>query len=439
MVYGVTFMKSWPNLFSRLGLVLFAVIARADDLDSRMVNAARAVTPQVIAWRRDIHRHPELSNREQRTAALVAKHLRELGLEVHTGIAHTGVVALLKGGKPGPTVALRADMDALPVTEPAGLAFASSVTTTYNNQQVGVMHACGHDAHTAMLMGAASVLTAMRNEIHGTIAFIFQPAEEGAPEGEEGGAELMVREGVLQRLGNPEAIFAVHVWPRKAGEIHYRAGGIMAASDVLKIVVHGKQTHGAQPWSGVDPIIVSAQIMLALQTIPSRQLDITRAPALITIGSIHGGVRSNIIPDRVEMLGTLRNLDDEVRAEMHARVKRTAESIAAAAGATAEVDISERGLLTFNDPPLTARMLPALRNAANGAVVESQPVMGAEDFSFFQREIPGLYVFLGVNKEGVTPEQAAPNHSPLFFVNEDALETGVRVLTTLAVDYPAGR
>lgn len=419
-----------------LALLVACGAARAGGFDARIATGARDVAPQVIAWRRDIHQHPELSNRETRTAALVAKELRRLGFDtVHTGIAHTGVVAVLKGGKPGHVVALRADMDALPVTEPAGLPFASTVTTDYAGQRVGVMHACGHDAHVAMLLGAARVLAGMKADIPGSVAFLFQPAEEGPPEGEEGGARLMLAENALALAGKPEAIFGLHVWPRPAGQIAWRAGGAMAASDVLKIVVHGRQTHGSQPWLGVDPVIVAAQIMIALQTIPSRQLDITRAPSLVTIGSIHGGVRNNIIPDSVEMLGTLRNFDEDIRLDMHRRVRHTAESIAASAGATASVDIKARGRVTFNDPALTARMLPSLRNAADGNVVEALPVMAAEDFSQYQQVIPGLFVFLGVNKPGVTAEQAAPNHSPDFFVNEDALETGVRALATLAVDF----
>jgi len=424
------------NLVTAIALSACAVLAHGADSDALIRQGVSSVEKQVVAWRHDFHRNPELSNREFRTAKIVAEHLRALGFdEVHTGIAHTGVVGVLKGGKPGPVVALRADMDALPVEERTGLPFASTVRAEYNGQDVGVMHACGHDAHTAILMGVASVLAGMRADIPGTVSFVFQPAEEGAPEGEEGGASLMLKEGLLERAGNPGAIFGLHVWPGEAGQVMYRPRGAMAASDELKIVVTGRQTHGSQPWRGVDPIIVSAQIMTALQTIPSRQLDITRAPSVITIGSIHGGVRGNIIPDRVEMVGTIRNFDDEVRKELLQRVERTATSIAESAGATAEVTIDPYAGVMFNDPDLTARMLPSLHKATGGKVIEAPLIMGAEDFAWYQREIPGLFVMLGVNMDGVTAEQAAPNHSPLFMVNDAALPAGVRLLSTLALDY----
>jgi len=416
--------------------LLAALRCQAAGTDARIEDEIRRIDDEVIAWRHDIHQHPELSNREFRTAKLVAGHLRSLGFdEVHTGIARTGVVGVLKGGKPGRVVALRADMDALPVVEQTGLPFASKVTTEYNGQEVGVMHACGHDAHTAIMMGVASVLASVRDEIPGTVSLIFQPAEEGPPAGEEGGAELMIKEGVLKTAHNPGAIFALHVWPGKPGDIMYRSRGTMAASDVLNITVTGRQTHGSSPWRGVDPITVSAQILLALQTIPSRQLDVTKAPSVITIGSIHGGVRGNIIPDTVEMVGTLRNFDDEVRTEMISRIERTVSNIAESAGASASVTVSEPNPVTWNDPELTQKMLPSLQRATSGNVTEWGVVMGAEDFSYFQREIPGLYFFLGVNPDGVTPEQAAPNHSPRFMVNDAALATGVRSLVALALDY----
>ena len=417
----------------------FFTSAGAAPLDEQVKTGAAKVEAQVIAWRRDFHQHPELSNREVETAGKVAAHLKALGFdEVHTGIAHTGVLGVLKGGKPGPVVALRADMDGLPVQEPPGLPFASTVTADYNGKTVPVMHACGHDAHTAILMGVASVLAGMKAELPGTVAFIFQPAEEGAPEGEQGGARLMLAEGLLAKAGNPGAVFGLHVWPNLPGSLAYRAKGEMAASDKLKIVVTGKQVHGSSPWKGVDPIMVSAQIMTALQAIPSRQLDITKAPSVITIGSIHGGVRGNIIPDRVEMVGTLRNFDEGVRSEAHARLRKTAIAIAEAAGAQAEVDIAEQTVVTWNDPALAARMRPTLEKAAPGQVLESPLVMAAEDFSYYQREVPGLFVFLGINKAGVKPEDAATNHSPNFFVNEEALATGVRALGLLAVDWLTG-
>jgi len=396
------------------------------------------VMPKVVAWRRDIHQNPELGNRETRTAKLVADHLRSLGLEVKTGVAHTGVVGVLRGGKPGPVVALRADMDGLPVTEQVNLPFASKVRTTYNGQEVGVMHACGHDNHVAILMGVAEVLAGMRNELAGSVKFIFQPAEEGPPEGEDGGATMMVAEGVLT---NPkvDVIFGLHVGPDTVGRLTYRGGGIMAAADWLRIVVRGKQTHGAVPWGGVDPIVVSAQIINSLQTIASRQMDITAAPSIVTIGMIQGGVRGNIIPDSVVMVGTIRTLDKDHHDDVHARIRRTAEKVAESAGATAQVTITKSYPITYNDPALTARMAPSLKRAArDGKVATVPPVTSAEDFSFFQQKIPGLYFFLGVTPDGVDPATAAKNHSPLFFADEKALPVGVRALTQLTLDYMAG-
>ena len=409
----------------------------AEDEKDRLEKAIRDVEPKVIEWRRDIHQHPELSNRETRTAKLVADHLRGIGLdEVHTEIAHTGVVGILKGGKPGPIVALRADMDALPVTEQVNLPFASKVRTTYNGQEVGVMHACGHDNHVAILMGAAEVLAEVRESLPGTIEFVFQPAEEGAPEGEEGGATLMIEEGVLDKLAKPEAIFGLHVWPSPSGTLDYRSGGALAASDWLRIVVTGRQTHGSSPWLGIDPIIVAAQIMAGLQTIPSRQMDITKSQSVVTIGSIHGGVRGNIIPDEVVMDGTIRTFDPEMREDFLERITRTAEQIAESAGAKAEVSITSYSPVTYNDPALTEKMLPSLRWAAgDDKVAERTRIMGAEDFSFYQQRIPGFFFILGVNKEGVEPWEAASNHSPFFYANEDALIVGVRAMVGVAWDY----
>jgi amidohydrolase len=396
------------------------------------------VMPKVIAWRRDVHQNPELGNREVRTAKLVADHLRSLGMEVKTGVAHTGVVGLLRGGKPGPVVALRADMDGLPVTEQVNLPFASKVRTTYNGQQVGVMHACGHDNHVAILMGVAEVLAGMKAELAGTVKFIFQPAEEGPPEGEDGGAKMMVAEGVLTSPA-ADVIFGLHVWPDTVGRLTYREGGIMAAADGLRIVVRGKQTHGAVPWGGVDPIVTSAQIINALQTIPSRQMDVTAAPSIITIGQISGGVRGNIIPDSVVMVGTIRTLDPSHHDDIHARIKRTVENVAESAGATSEVTITKAYPITYNDPALTARMVPTLkRTARDGKAAVLAPVTGAEDFSYFQQKIPGLYFFLGVTPDGTNPATAAKNHSPLFFADEKALPVGVRALTQLTLDYMAG-
>ncbi len=411
-----------------------AQAASENAAHQRIEESALAVEDRVIAWRRDIHQNPELGNREFRTAKLVADHLRALGLEVTTEVAHTGVVGVLHGGKPGPTVALRADMDALPVRERVDLPFASKIESEYAGQKVGVMHACGHDNHVAILMGAAEVLAGMREDLPGTVKFIFQPAEEGPPPGEEGGAKMMIAEGVLEDPA-PEAIFGLHVGPTPPGLISYRPEGALAAADGLQIVVEGRQTHGSSPWRGVDPIIVSAHIMVALQAIPSRQLDITRAPAVVTIGRIHGGVRGNIIPDSVEMTGTIRTFDTAMRDDFLERIKRTAESIAEASGAKATVTIDPYAPVTWNDPALTKRMLPTLEWAAAGNVFESPPIMGSEDFAFFQEKIPGVYFSLGVNKEGVSPAEAAPNHSPLFYANEDALIVGVRAMAGMAWDF----
>lgn len=414
--------------------------ACAADLRDQVAAGAEKVEDKVIAWRRDIHEHPELGNREQRTAALVAKYLKSLGLEVTTGVAHTGVVAILKGGKPGPVVALRADMDALPVTEPVGLPFASKVRTTYNEQETGVMHACGHDAHTAILMGAAEVLAGMRDELPGAVKFIFQPAEEGAPPGETGGAKQMLAEGVLDGEFAPQAIFGLHVWPRQAGHIYVRPEGIMAAADRFSIRIQGRQTHGSQPWRGVDPIIVAAQVMQGLQNIVSRQVDLTLAPAVITVGRIQGGIRYNIIPDDVVMEGTIRTFDTAMQKDIWKRIQSTTEHIALSAGASADVKFFAYAPVVRNEPSLLERMQPTLQWAAGEGGLESlQPVTGGEDFAYYAEKIPAVFLFLGVNKDGVSYEDAAPNHSPLFFINEAALITGVRTLSGLAVDYLAGR
>ena len=413
--------------------------AQSSRLDAEIDRRAALVEGKVVAWRRDIHAHPELSNREVRTAQIVADHLRALGLEVRTGVAHNGVVAVLRGGKPGRVVALRADMDALPVTEEVNVPFASKVRATYNGQDVGVMHACGHDAHVAILMGVAEVLAGMKANLPGTVKFIFQPAEEGVPSGESGGAEMMIAEGALDDP-KPGAIFGLHVFPYPAGEIHYRAGGAMASADALRIVVRGRQTHGAQPWSGIDPIVVASQIVLGLQTITSRQVDITSAPAIVTIGAVHGGVRNNIIPDSVVMIGTIRAFDAAMRRDIWMRVRRTAESVAQSGGAVAAVTIDSGPPVTYNDPTLTERMTPTLRRVAGADKVgPAEAKTTAEDFSRYQEKIPGLFFFLGITPPGVDPRSAAPNHSPRFFVDEAALPVGVRALAHLAVDYTTGR
>jgi len=419
-----------------LEVLMTATLDAATTLDQRIDDASKQVEAKVIACRRDIHQHPELGNRETRTSKIIADRLRELGIEVKTPIAHTGVIGILRGGKAGRVVALRADMDALPVVEQVDVPFKSTVRTTFNGHEVGVMHACGHDAHVAILLGVAEVLSGIRDEIPGTVKFLFQPAEEGAPEGEEGGAKLMVKEGALD---NPkvDAVFGLHVTSRyPVGEIAYRSGSMMAAVDSFKITVHGKQTHGAYPWLGVDPIVIASQIVLGLQTIPSRQVDSSLAPSIVTVGAIHGGVRNNIIPDDVEMIGTIRSLDAKMRDEIHARIKRTAEDIARSGGGTATVSIEEGYPITYNDPAITEQMAPTLRRIAGPSNVEVvNATLGAEDFSFFQQKVPGLFFWLGTRPKNETAEQAASNHSPLFFVDEGGLELGVRAMAHVAVDY----
>ena len=399
--------------------------------------AAAAAEARVITWRRDLHQHPELGNREFRTAGLVAEHLRSLGLdEVRTGVAHTGVVGLLRGALPGPVVALRADMDALPVAEEVDLPFASKARAEWNGEQVGVMHACGHDAHTAILMGVAEVLAGLRGQLRGSVKFLFQPAEELPPEGEDGGAKMMIAEGAMD---NPSAVavFGLHVTSRlPLGVIGYRPGPAMASADNLKITIHGRQTHGAMPWFGVDPIVTSAQVILGLQTVVSRQTDLTQEPAVVTIGTIKGGLRENIIPDSVEMRGTIRTFDEGMRDEIHKRVTYLAEAIAKGSRAGCTVCIRKNYPVTVNDPALTEAMLPTLRRVAGQAQVQLVPkVMGSEDFSFFQRVVPGLFIFLGVVPPGTATHDAAPNHSPRFFVDERSLVLGVRAMAQLACDH----
>ena len=408
--------------------------AGAQDLARQIDTRTAAVLPKVVAWRRDIHQHPELSNREVRTSKLVADHLRAIGLEVQTGVAKTGVVGLLRGGRPGKVVALRADMDALPITEMVNVPFKSVEKSTYNGQEVGVMHACGHDAHVAMLMGVAEVLAGLKDQIAGSVKFIFQPAEEGAPPGETGGAVDMIAAGVLE---NPkvDAIFGLHVMPFEQSTLWVRPGGLMASSDTLTITVHGKSTHGAVPWGGVDPIAVSAQVVTALQTIVSRQIDLTTAPAIITIGRINGGVRFNIIPDTVVMEGTIRTLDSKMQDDIHARITRTAKLVAESAGAEADVQIVRTTPVTFNDPSLTAQMTPTLTRVAGGKVFDVPPRTIAEDFALFQQKVPGMFFFLGINAAGADPSKVAANHSATFSVDEGALPAGIRALANLAIDY----
>lgn len=396
------------------------------------------VEQKVIAWRRDIHANPELGNQEFRTAEIIAKHLETLGIEVKRNVAKTGVVGILKGGLPGPVIALRADMDALPVTEKTGLPFASKVTTTYNGQQTGVMHACGHDAHVAMLMGAAEVFAALRKELRGTVKFIFQPAEEGAPVGEEGGAALMVKEGVLENP-RPDVIFGLHMDAQsEVGNIAYRPGGTMAGVNDLKITVKGKQAHGAYPWQGIDPVVTAAQIVTSLQTIVSRNLNVTENAGVVTIGTIHGGNRFNIIPEQVEMTGTLRFLSEADEKMIVQRIKDIAVKTGEAAGASVEVKIpySNRYPVTYNDPALMEKMLPSLKKTAGDEhIVLAVARTGAEDFSFYQEKVPGLFLFLGGMPKGKNKQEAPSHHTPEFFIDESGLKLGVLALVNLAFDY----
>jgi amidohydrolase len=416
---------------SALAVVVFCAPARAQSSSEDVARLAASVSDQVLTWRRDIHAHPELGNNEFRTAGIVADELRGLGMEVHTEIAFTGVLGILRGGKPGKTVALRADMDALPVTERNDLPFASTVTAEYRGRQVGVMHACGHDTHVAILLGVARVLAEMKDQLAGTVMFIFQPAEEGG-----GGARLMLEEGLFDIM-KPDAVMGLHSGPMlESGQIGYAPRGAMAASDGLRIVVKGVQTHGAYPWQGVDPIVVASQIVLGLQTISSRQTEAVKAPVIVTIGQIEGGVRGNIIPDEVTMIGTIRTLDTEMQDDVHERVRRTAELIAASAGATAEVQIGRGYPVTYNDPALTRETVTRLREVMGEEnVVETVPSTGAEDFSYFAREAPGFYFWLGVREPGTAVEDAAMNHSPLFMVDEASLDVGVKAMTTAALGY----
>ena len=406
------------------------------ELSDRISDAALKIEDKVIAWRRDIHQNPELSYQETRTAALAAEHLTKLGIEVKTGVGITGVVGLLKGSKPGGVVALRADMDALPVEEKVDVPFASKAKAQWLGQTVPVMHACGHDAHVAILMGVAEVLAGLREEIAGTVKFLFQPNEEGSYDGRPSGAQSMINDGVFNEP-TPTAVFGLHVTSAQAsGQIALRPGGLMASADSLKIDIQGRQTHGSSPWRGVDPVVTAAQIILALQTIPSRQLDATLTPSVLTISTVHGGVRANIIPDTLEMQGTIRTHDEAVRADIKRRMEKTAIAIAESQGAKATVSIREGVPVTYNDPPLTNWGMKSLgRGVGEERVKESRPVMGAEDFSILAQKVPGMFFFLGVTPPDENPREAPANHSPLFHIHEPALKYGVRALSYLAIDY----
>ncbi len=406
------------------------------DASSYVDEKADAIESKVIDWRRDIHQHAELSNREFRTAEKVAAHLQSLGLKVKTKVAYTGVVGVLETGKPGPVIGLRADMDGLPVTERVDVPYASKERSTYLGKEVGVMHACGHDTHVAMLMGAAEILTGMKDKLNGKIVFVFQPAEEGPPPGEEGGARLMVREGLIDEYGI-EVFFGLHISSAlEVGKIRYKPGGALAAVNSFTIKVKGKQTHGSQPWGGIDPITVSAQIILGLQNIVSRQVNLTNEAAVISVGKFTAGVRSNIIPEEAEMIGTIRTLDKGMQKQIHQRIHRTATKIAESAGAEAEVIIDQGLPVTFNDLKLTAKMLPTLyRTAGEANVLLSKATTGAEDFSIFANEVPGLFLFLGGMPKGQSVFDAAPHHTPDFYIDDSGLKLGVRTLCNLTLDY----
>ena len=419
-------------------LLSFPAFSQTNPIKTKVSIAADKIESKVIEWRRDFHEHPELGNNETRTAAIIAKHLQSLGIEVKTGVARTGVVGILKGAKPGPVVLLRADMDGLPVTERNSLPFASKVKTQYNGQEVGVMHACGHDSHVAILMGVAEVLSGMKADLKGTVKFVFQPAEEGSAPGVEGGAELMVKEGVLE---NPkvDVAFGLHIWAQtEAGKITYRPGGMMAGVNDMQIIVKGRQAHGAAPWASIDPIVVSAQIINSLQTIVSRNLNITENAGVVTIGSIHSGVRSNIIPEQAEMLGTIRSLSADDEKLLISRIKTIATKTAEAAGASVEIKIpySNHYPVTYNDIALTEKMLPSLQKVAGADNVKLIPaITGAEDFSFFQEKVPGLFFFLGGMPKGMDPKTAPSHHTPDFMIDERSFKLGVKALAGLTLDY----
>ncbi len=422
-----------------LGLAGSAQAEQPSALEEQVYSRAAAVEPQLIDWRRDIHQHPELSDQETRTAKLVADHLRKLGLEVHTGVARNGVVAILEGGKPGPTVALRADMDALPVKEPAGLPFASKARSVYQGKEVDVMHACGHDTHTAMMMATAQVLAGMREQLPGKVMFIFQPAEEGSSivmpgEDKLWGAQQMLKEGIFDKV-KPDAVFAIHVMPGRSGELTWRTGATTASSDDLHITVTGKQGHGGMPWNTIDPVVASAQIISGMQTVVSRRTNLTQSPAVVTIGMIQGGSAPNIVPEQVQMAGTIRTYDEKVRAQVGRDVKLSAQKIAESSDAKADVSVIPAYGTTVNNEALATLMAPVLDRASSGKVATAPLVGASEDFSFFARQAPGLYIFLGVTPDGQDPATAAPNHNPNFFVDEKALIVGTRAMSAMAVHF----
>lgn len=417
-------------------LLMISALSFGQKPDKKIGDFSNAIESKVIEWRRDIHQNPELSNREFKTGEKIAKHLESLGIEVHTGVAKTGVVGVLKGGKPGKVVALRADMDALPVTERVDLPFKSEVSAVFNGQTTGVMHACGHDTHVAMLMGVAEVLSQMKSELNGTVVFIFQPAEEGAPGDEEGGAELIVKEGILKTY-KVDAIFGLHISSgTHVGKINYKPGGALAASQKYTIDVKGKQSHGSTPWKGIDPIVASAEIINGLQTIISRESELTNEAAVITVGAIHSGIRNNIIPESAQMIGTIRTLDYDMQKKINRRMKEMVPAIANAFGAVATIDIAKGTPITYNDPDLTAKMLPSLQKVAGADNVKLvKAITGAEDFSFYQEQIPGFFFFLGGTPLNVKESDAPSHHTPDFFIDESAMLLGVKAMSQVAVDF----
>jgi len=422
-------------LFTAACFYLIILNAQKMTVESQIESAVKKIEPKYVAWRRDFHEHPELSNREIRTSKIVADHLRLLGIEVKENVAKTGVVGILRGSKTGPVIGLRADMDALPVTERVNIPFASKVKSTFNGQDVGVMHACGHDTHIAMLLSVAEILAAMKKDLAGTVKFIFQPAEEGPPIGEEGGAPLMVKEGVLE---NPkvDVMFGLHINAQTpVGQIKYREQGMMAASDWFTITIHGKQSHGAQPWLGVDPVVVGTQIIEGLQTIVSRQTELTKNAVVISTTIFKAGVRENIIPEEVVLGGTIRTLDTGMQKDVWMRIERTAKNIAQASGATADVKINTKTLVTYNDPKLTEQMIPSLQKATNNNAIVMDAVTGAEDFSYFAAKVPSLFFYIGGMPPGKDPKETAAHHTPDFYVDESGMKTGIKAFCFLVLDY----
>jgi len=424
------------NICLIAGLIFSNILIGQTSIEDQALLKSTSILPKVIEWRRYLHEHPELGNREIKTAEYIASHLKEWGIEVTTGVGKTGVVGLLKGGKPGPVVALRADMDALPVAERGDLPFKSKVVAEYNGQQVPVMHACGHDSHVAMLMGAAEVLASMKKDIAGSIKFIFQPAEEGPPANEEGGAPLMVKEGVMD---NPkvDAIFGIHINSLiEIGKISYKIGAFMASSDWFTIKIKGKQTHGSTPWTGIDPIMVGTQIINGLQTIVSRQEDLSKAPVVISVGKFNAGVRPNIIPEDAILEGTIRTLDSKMQKDVHEKIRRVSKSVAEYWGATVDVTIDTKTLVTYNDPALVDMMVPYLQKAlGKNNVIDSSWSTGAEDFSYFGEKAPAFFMWVGGMPKGADPSKAAPHHTPDFYIDDSKLDTGVKTLVTLALNY----